>query len=270
MLAVMVAMAALGTQRILAANEGGNVPAPVRTATPLPSHRPSPSPESSAEPSDSESPSDPVVERAPVDVVLVTKPKAYFASEVTPKLCAAAAVQIAAGIITGDIDTGRARQLRIRQLELALTTRTDSHNGGAGPEGMAAAITSLTDIPYELRIYGSRQDALRAAAIAISSQDQPAILLAWRGAHAWVMSGYRADADPTLFVDATVSGAYVLDPWYPRVSSTWGRSDPPGTYQDAAEMKRNFLPWKRPEGRYPGRDGNYLIIVPVEAPDVDR
>jgi hypothetical protein len=28
-------------------------------------------------------------------------------------------------------------------------------------------------------------------------------------------------------------------------------------------MKRNYLPWKRPDGRYPGRDGKFLAIIPV-------
>jgi hypothetical protein len=28
-------------------------------------------------------------------------------------------------------------------------------------------------------------------------------------------------------------------------------------------MVRNFLPWKRPEGRYPDRDGKFLIVVPT-------
>jgi len=29
------------------------------------------------------------------------------------------------------------------------------------------------------------------------------------------------------------------------------------------EMRRNFLPWKRPEGRYPDRDGRWLIVAPT-------
>ena len=37
----------------------------------------------------------------------------------------------------------------------------------------------------------------------------------------------------------------------------------PGTFQDNAEMVRNFLPWKRPEGRYPDRDGLYIAVVPT-------
>jgi hypothetical protein len=77
------------------------------------------------------------------------------------------------------------------------------------------------------------------------------------------MTGYKADADPTVFASAKVTGAYIIDPWYPRFSRIWGRSDKPGVFQDAAEMKRNYLPWKRPEGRYPGRDGKFLALIPV-------
>lgn len=208
----------------------------------------------------------PVV-RAPVDVDLVVDHERFFVTQYTKKLCAAAGVQIALNLLTRRPDATKARQLAIHDLEVRLTTRADSHNGGTGPDGMAAAVSELSGVPYELRIYGTRAAALRGAAVAISTRRQPVILMAWRGAHTWVMSGYRADADPTLFGDAVISGAYILDPWYPRVSSIWGPSDPPGTFQDAAEMERNFLPYKRPEGRYPGRDGTFLIIVPVATPD---
>jgi len=33
--------------------------------------------------------------------------------------------------------------------------------------------------------------------------------------------------------------------------------------QDLSEIRRNFLPWRRPEGAYPGRDGKYLIVIPT-------
>jgi hypothetical protein len=77
------------------------------------------------------------------------------------------------------------------------------------------------------------------------------------------MTGFRSDADPAIFSDATVAGAYIVDPWYPRVSSIWGPSDPPGTFQDKAEMIRNYLAWKRPEGHYPARDGLFISVVPT-------
>jgi hypothetical protein len=89
------------------------------------------------------------------------------------------------------------------------------------------------------------------------------VLLPWWGAHTWVVTGYRADADPTLFRNARISGLYILDPWYPRVSSIWGPSDPPGNFEDTDEMKRNFIGWSRPEGAYPDRDGRFVVVIPT-------
>jgi hypothetical protein len=28
-------------------------------------------------------------------------------------------------------------------------------------------------------------------------------------------------------------------------------------------MVRNFLPWKRPEGKYPDRDGRFIVMIPT-------
>jgi hypothetical protein len=150
-------------------------------------------------------------------------------------------------------------QGRVREWE----SYDDSHNGKWGPSAMVLALGSYGASGYEVRGYETRQDALRDAAVAIETTGSPVILLAWRGAHTWVMTGFRADADPRIFRDATVEGAYILDPWFPWVSSIWGRSDPPGTFQDASEMERNVLPWKRPEGRYPERDGLFISVVPT-------
>jgi hypothetical protein len=248
---------------------GSTAPAAAQASAAVRSFPPTPPASASpiATPVATVSPTPTPIVRAPVDVDLVVDHDRFFVTQYTKKLCAAAGVQIAVNLLTRRPDTTKARQLAIHDLEVRLTTWADSHNGGTGPEGMAAAVTRLSGVPYELRIYDTRAAALRGAAVAISTQRQPVILMAWRGAHTWVMSGYRADADPALFADAAVSGAYILDPWYPRVSSIWGPSDRPGTYQDAAEMKRNFLPYKRPEGRYPGRDGKFLIVVPVATPN---
>ena len=104
---------------------------------------------------------------------------------------------------------------------------------------------------------------MRDAAVALSTTGSPVILIPWFGAHTWVMTGYRADADPLVFPDAKVSGAYIYDPWYPWVSTIWGRSDPPGTFQDAAEMDRNYKRWIRPEGTYEDRDYKFIAVVPT-------
>jgi len=204
----------------------------------------------------------PTPARVAVDVDSVPDAETVFASQVAKDWCAPATVQMVLTIFgRGDPSEAFQRELvsRIDEWE----TWEDSHNGGWGPSAMVEALVAYGVQGYEIRAYEARADALRDAAMAISETGSPAVLLAWRGAHAWVMSGYRADADPRLFPDATVSGAYVLDAWYPRVSSIWGPSDPPGTFQDDAEMVRNFLPWKRPEGRYPERDGRFIVLVPT-------
>jgi hypothetical protein len=35
-------------------------------------------------------------------------------------------------------------------------------------------------------------------------------------------------------------------------------------------MERNFLPWKRPDGKYPDRDGKFIILVPTIAVSASR
>ena len=81
--------------------------------------------------------------------------------------------------------------------------------------------------PYELAGTKSRQNALRLAARMMRKTGKPVGLVVWRGAHAWVMSGFSATADPAITNDFTVTSVWVHDPWYPRVSSIWGLSRPP-------------------------------------------
>jgi len=256
---------------------GGGLAAAVTSPSPVAATPPESTPSPIASPSPATPPSvtplpvpSPAATLTPVRVAVALdvdpRPNAVFKTEVLNTWCAAAAVQMTLNVIGPSIDITTARQQRIHVLEVANTTRADSRSGGVGPLGMAATLTQLGTVRYELRVYRTRAVALRDAARAISVTRHPVILLAWFGAHAWVMTGFRADADPRYFANANVLGADVLDAWYPRVSSIWGPSDPPGTYQNAAEMVRNYLPWKRPEAHYPGWDGRFLALVPAAAP----
>ena len=225
---------------------------PSQPATPAPTLEPGASP--------TPSPTPPV--RTPVDVTIVDDPVAVFAHELDKDWCAPAGVQmVLAALGLGDISPEFQSEIasRVREWE----TWEDSHNYKWGPAAMASALAAYGAPGYEIHAFDFRGDALRNAAVAITQTNSPAILLAWRGAHTWVMTGYRADADPIVFPDAVIEGTYILDPWYPWVSSIWGASDPPGTFQDLDEMKRNFLPWERPEGTYPERDGKWLVLVPT-------
>jgi len=213
--------------------------------------------------------------RRPVDVALVEDHTAVFASQLTTKDCAVAGTQMALAILgLGDTSPGFQTELHDRIGEWE--SWDDSHNGGWGPAAVSLALAAYGAPGYEIRAYDTYTDALRDSAIAITETDMPVVLFPWWGAHTWVMTGYRADADPTLFDDATISGAYILDPWYPRVSSIWGPSDGPGNFEDLAELERNWPAyqgppgyeqigpgWTRPEGAYPARDGKFVLLIPT-------
>ena len=237
-------------------------------ATPKPTPTPTPRPAASGAPATATPMATPTPiptpARVPVDVDIVEDHEAVFAHELKDTWCAPAGVQMTLAVL-GLADTSDAFQTELQSRVREWESYGDSHNGKWGPSAMVLALEAYGATGYEVRGYETRQGALRDAAIALESTGSPVILLAWRGAHTWVMTGYRADADPAFYPDATIEGAYVLDPWYPWVSSIWGPSDPPGTFQDTAEMERNYLRWKRPEGLYPERDGLFISVVPTVA-----
>jgi len=204
----------------------------------------------------------PAQPRKPVDVDIVKNHDAVFAHELNKSWCSPAGVQMVLAIL-GHANTSNAFQRELQDRVHEWESVKDSRNGLWGPSAMSLALDAYGVKGYEVRAYQTRQGALRDGARAIKATRSPVILLAWRGAHTWVMTGYRADADPTVFSDARIDGAYILDPWYPDISSIWGPSDPPGTFQNDAEMVRNYLKWKRPEGSYPQRDGLYISVVPT-------
>ena len=204
----------------------------------------------------------PTAARVAVDVDIVSDPKAVFAHEIKDTWCASAGVQMTLAVLgKGNISNAFQRELQGRVHEWE--SYADSHNGDWGPSAMALALEAYGVKGYEVRAYTTRTGALRDAARAIEKTHSPVLLLAWKGAHTWVMTGFRADADPAVFSNAKIAGTYILDPWYPTVSTIWGPSDPPGTFQDTAEMIRNYLPWKRPEGTYGARDGRFIAVVPT-------
>lgn len=220
---------------------------------------------STAGPSQSSTPTataKPAPARKAVNVDIVKNDNKVFAHELKVTWCASAGVQMTLAIL-GLGDNSNAFQREIQGRVHEWESQADSHNGDWGPSAMALALKAYGAKGYQVRAYQTRQGALRDAAKAIQKTHSPVLLMAWRGAHTWVMSGFRADADPSVFGDAKIQGTYILDPWYPDVSSIWGPSDPPGTYQNGAEMVRNYLKWKRPEGLYPTRDGLYIAVVPT-------
>jgi hypothetical protein len=242
------------TKATVLVTEPPETPSPV-PVTPEPGATPTPTPVPTPPPT-------PLPKRVKMDVNIVDDPDAVFVSEARSDWCAVAGIQSVLaihGLVDTSDDTQRAIAGQIRQWE----AYSDSHNGEWGPAAMALALEAHGLPGYEVRAFETMTGALRDAGAAIEKTHSPAILLAWRGAHTWVMTGYRGDGDPAIFKNVKISGAYIIDPWYPRLSSIWGYSNPPGTFTEFEELRDNFLPWKRPEGHYPDRDGLYITVVPT-------
>jgi hypothetical protein len=241
-------------------------PAALVAGTSLPTTSPDPTPSGSvpalAVPSASPPGSPKTSTIGPVDINLARNGKAVFSSQITKEMCASAGLTSALATM-GLVKASNAVQRSIEKRIGAWTSYADSHNGGWGPLAMTKALAAYGASGYVVKTFGSRRAALRAAGIALSATHEPVLLLAWWGAHTWVMTGYRATGDLAADTRAAFTGAYIVDPWYPRVSSIWGHVNPPGHFYDMAGLIHNYIAWTRPEGRYPGRDRRWVAVIPT-------
>ncbi len=183
-----------------------------------------------------------------------------FVTEKMPIWCAPAAMQTMINIMSPGADTSRKTQKLLHAIARKLGPAPDK---GSEPEGEARALRALGYGPYRVIVAKTRTAAIKAAARAIRLTGRPVALLVWRGAHNWVVSGFRSSADPALGGDFRVTHLRIEDVWYPRISSIWGKSRPPDSLVPVRLMPEDYLPWRRPTGRYPDKDGRFVLIVPV-------
>jgi hypothetical protein len=187
-----------------------------------------------------------------------------FVSQVRADWCVPAAVQSMLNLIVrGRSPVGAVPSQR--QLDrLARSLSSDRLVGpGSEPEGWAGALNELGLGPYVVVSVRTRDAAIAAAARAMALTRRPVGLLMWRGAHAWVMSGFEATANPATSDDFVVTSVSILDPWYPRSSSIWGPGRPPDSRIAVSRLAGDFLPWRRPAVRYTEKDGQYVLVLPV-------
>jgi hypothetical protein len=206
----------------------------------------------------------PVVPEGPFEMDLYRKRD--FVTEATKWYCVPAAMLTMINIMSRGAEHAKATQTGLYRLARQLSTKT-LVGKGAEPIGWARGLEQLGHGGFDVGVHASRRAAIRAAAKAIRLTGRPAGLLVWRGAHSWVMSGFRATADPAVTDDFTVTHVYIEDVWYPYVSSIWGASRPPGSLVPVAALKEDYLKWRRPTRRYPGMDGRFVTILPVDRED---
>ena len=183
-----------------------------------------------------------------------------YVGELTKVWCLPAAMQTSINIMNPGADTSRKTQASIFKLARSLAPAPD---GAAEPEGWAEGLTKLGYGNYEVTQQPSIKAAIHLAARQVRLTNRPAGLLVWRGAHSWVMSGFTATADPATTNSFVVLAVRIEDVWYPRFSTIWGYSRPPDALVPVGALPADYLPWKRPTGRYPGKDGKFVLAVPI-------
>lgn len=186
--------------------------------------------------------------------------KGDFVSQATKDQCVSAAMQIMLNIIGPTDDRTKPTQARIADLAKELSK---ARNGGTEPIGWARGLAQLGGGTYKVEVAPTRTKAILRAVRAIRATGRPVGLLVWRGAHSWVLHGFETTTDPADPSPLTVTHLYVTDPWYPRVSNIWGASRGPNARITPKELEEDYLQWRRPTGRYPGMDGEYVLVLPV-------
>jgi hypothetical protein len=202
-----------------------------------------------------------------------------FVSQYTAYWCIGASMQMMLNIVGVTDDEGRAAQenyMRVAQKMGTSRRRVDRSEAaepgagglrGAGSGGWARGLVALGAGAYAQKALDDYDAALRAAAYALRTTGRPVGLIVWRGVHAWVLSGFTATADPLTDPDYRVTGVYIQDPWYPRVSSIWGAGQKPNSWISSEALKSDFLP--RRAGRWhPELAGKFVLVSPVDVTQV--
>jgi Lipid II flippase MurJ len=185
--------------------------------------------------------------------------KGDFVGEYRDTWCVPAALQTSINIMSTGADTSKAYQTRLYNLAYSVAP---GNAGGADASAWPAALTRLGYGSFVLDVRKNMGDAIKAVAKAIRLTNRPGGLIVWYGWHSWVVSGFKSTADPALTDSFTVTGLYVEDVWYNRLSTIWGWSNPPDTFVKTADLPIDYKRYKE-WTKDPARDGLFVFVMPV-------
>lgn len=175
--------------------------------------------------------------------------------------CVPTSVQIMLNVIRGQHDH-RISQIRSLYQEGRGLNAHRYPIPGLDPQAWAALLERHGGGAYADRMYRTFAAALTAAAVAIRRTGRPVGLLVDHGRHAWVMTGFRATADPAVDRSARITAVRVSGPLYP-MQQRGGYDLPPDTQLSSSRFAA-FL--TRYQEIFPVRwTGSYVIVEPIVA-----
>jgi putative peptidoglycan lipid II flippase len=191
--------------------------------------------------------------------------KGDFVGEFKNTWCVPAAMQTMMNVMDAGADTSQETQGKLFDLGNSIA---ESRNGSPDPEGWSGGLQQLGYGNYQVQAKPTMAAAIKTVVKQIRLTNRPAGLLVWYGWHSWVVSGFRASADPATTDDYTVLSLQIEDVWYNRHSTLWnksrgGYSRPPDSYVPYAELATDFRKWDQAV-YYAGKQNQYVFVVPVE------
>jgi hypothetical protein len=175
--------------------------------------------------------------------------------------CTAAGVQIVRNIVDRKADHSTASQRRYFNWMRGHNRYDLPLSAGVDPAGWAAGLRHFVDDRYRLVSSRSFDSALRSAVKRLRLTNLPVALTVSHGNHGWILTGFRATADPAVTTSFRVTSVRVTGPLY-GLQSKNGYDMPPNTKLTTAQLKRFFTPWKyAPKAMI--WDGRYVSIQPV-------
>jgi hypothetical protein len=136
-------------------------------------------------------------------------------------------------------------------------------SAGVDPAGWTAGLRRFVDGRYRLVASRTFDAALRSAVTRMRLTGLPVALTVSHGNHGWILTGFRATADPATTSSFKVTSVRVTGPLY-GLQSKNGYDMPPNTKLTTAQLKRFFSPWRYAPKRMIW-DGRYVSIQPVPA-----
>jgi hypothetical protein len=175
--------------------------------------------------------------------------------------CTAAGVQIVRNIVDRETDHSTSGQRRYFNWMRQRNRYDLPLSAGVDPAGWTAGLRHFVDDRYRLVSSRTFDSALRSAVKRLRLTNLPVALTVSHGNHGWILTGFRATADPARTTSFTVTSVRVTGPLY-GLQSKNGYDMAPNTKLTTAQLKRYFTPWKYAPMAMVW-DGRYVSIQPV-------
>ncbi len=182
----------------------------------------------------------------------------------TISMCVPASMQIMINLMSaGEPDRSRETQDQLYALARSYSPWLTEQRGGATARGWAAGLDQLGYGNFDLVALPSMDEALHSAARQMRFTGKPVGLVVWRGDHAWVMSGFKATADPAWTDNFEVTSVWIEDPWSGRTDRTWGAGLAPHTLVDKGLLAEDFVAWTAPHLSAQYGPARFYLVLPL-------